>query len=64
MNLYTGAAYEYASSTNGLVFTAGACPLDEDGAVVAPGDHAAQAARCVANLLAALEAQTQPRPTS
>lgn len=29
-----------------LVFLAGACPLDEAGATVSPGDYAAQAARC------------------
>ncbi|PZE84116.1 RidA family protein [Curtobacterium sp. MCBD17_032] len=37
-----------------LVFLAGSCPLDADGATVAPGDHAAQAAQCVANLQQAL----------
>jgi enamine deaminase RidA (YjgF/YER057c/UK114 family) len=37
-----------------LVFLAGSCPLDVDGATVAPGDHAAQAAQCVANLRQAL----------
>ncbi|PZE92853.1 RidA family protein [Curtobacterium sp. MCBD17_008] len=37
-----------------LVFLAGSCPLDADGATVAPGDHAAQAAQCVANLRQAL----------
>jgi enamine deaminase RidA (YjgF/YER057c/UK114 family) len=36
------------------VFAAGACPLDEHGNVVAPGDREAQAARCVEDLLAAL----------
>jgi enamine deaminase RidA (YjgF/YER057c/UK114 family) len=37
------------------VFAAGACPLDDDGNVVAPGDRETQAARAVENLLAALE---------
>jgi enamine deaminase RidA (YjgF/YER057c/UK114 family) len=37
-----------------IVFLAGACPLDEHGAVVAPGDVAAQARRCVDNLEVAL----------
>ena len=39
-----------------LVFTAGACPLDDDGAVVAVGDVAGQAARVMDNLVAALAA--------
>jgi enamine deaminase RidA (YjgF/YER057c/UK114 family) len=39
-----------------LVFTAGACPLDQDGAVVAPGDVAAQAQRVMVNLAVALGA--------
>ena len=38
--------YAYAAVTSGrLVFTAGACPLDQDGAVVSPGDVAAQLSR-------------------
>jgi enamine deaminase RidA (YjgF/YER057c/UK114 family) len=53
--LWTGAPYEYSRSANGLVFAAGACPLDDDGNVVAPGDREVQAARAVENLLAALE---------
>lgn len=51
--------YAYASVVEGpgrLVFTAGACPLDEAGAVVAPGDVVAQAGRVVANLREALAA--------
>lgn len=52
--LFPGAPYEYAAEANGLVFTAGACPLDEEGRVVAPGDREAQAERAVENLLAAL----------
>jgi enamine deaminase RidA (YjgF/YER057c/UK114 family) len=56
MSLYADAPYEYGSSAHGLVFTAGACPLDEDGRVVAPGDHAAQAERTVENLVSALAA--------
>jgi enamine deaminase RidA (YjgF/YER057c/UK114 family) len=36
------------------LFTAGACPLDEAGIVVAPGDHCAQAEKTVDNLLAVL----------
>lgn len=51
--------YAYASVVEGpgrLVFTAGACPLDEAGAVVAPGDVVAQAGRVVTNLREALAA--------
>ncbi|MGE5827903.1 MAG: RidA family protein [Micromonosporaceae bacterium] len=39
-----------------LVFAAGACPLDRDGATVAPGDVAAQARQVLDNLEAALAA--------
>lgn len=51
--------YAYASVVEGpvrLVFTAGACPLRDDGTVVAPGDVAAQAERVVLNLREALAA--------
>ncbi|HSE09050.1 MAG TPA: RidA family protein [Nocardioidaceae bacterium] len=50
--------YAYASvvGEGRLVFTAGACPLDEHGEVVAPGDVTAQAERVVANLREALAA--------
>src|SRR5215467_12284944 len=54
MALFDGVPYEYMSTANGLVFTAGACPLDADGRTVAPGDREAQATRCVDNLIAAL----------
>jgi enamine deaminase RidA (YjgF/YER057c/UK114 family) len=50
--LYPGVPYEYSSSASGLVFVAGACPLDEEGRVVAPGDLEAQAHRALDNLLA------------
>jgi enamine deaminase RidA (YjgF/YER057c/UK114 family) len=48
--------YAYAALAPGgaTLFTAGACPLDEEGRVVAPGDHRAQAERAVDNLLAVL----------
>jgi enamine deaminase RidA (YjgF/YER057c/UK114 family) len=50
--------YAYAAVTDPgrMVFTAGACPLDADGAVVAVGDVAGQARQVVANLAVALEA--------
>src|SRR5437899_9016445 len=54
VSLWRGAPYEYSRTANGLVFTAGACPLDAEGNVVAPGDRAAQAATAAGNLLAAL----------
>lgn len=48
--LWSGAPYEYTAAAGGFVFAAGACPLDEDGRVVAPGDLEAQAERAVENL--------------
>lgn len=48
--------YHYASIATGqaLVFSAGACPLDADGRVVAAGDVAGQARQALANLEVAL----------
>jgi len=39
--LYGAVPYDYAAvaPAGGLLFTAGACPLDANGRVVAPGDH-------------------------
>ncbi|MBO0768710.1 MAG: RidA family protein [Solirubrobacterales bacterium] len=54
MSLYPGVPYEYSAVAHGLVFTAGACPLDDHGAVVNPGDYEAQAKHTAENLLAAL----------
>ena len=51
--------YAYAAATPPgarLVFTAGACPLDAAGEIVAPGDVAAQAQQAIDNLEAALRA--------
>jgi len=50
--------YAYAAVTppGRLVFTAGACPLDHNGAVLSQGDVVAQAQRVMANLAAALGA--------
>lgn len=39
-----------------LIFLAGACPLDADGATVAVGDVAGQASACIATLVEALAA--------
>ena len=54
MTLSRGAPYDYSRSANGLAFTAGACPLDVNGDVVAPDDLLGQAERAAENLLAAL----------
>jgi enamine deaminase RidA (YjgF/YER057c/UK114 family) len=57
-SLYKEAPYAYASTVpeGSLIFTAGACPLDEKGDVVGVGDIPAQAAVAVANLSTALAA--------
>jgi enamine deaminase RidA (YjgF/YER057c/UK114 family) len=54
--LYRDAPYDYAAvaPTERLVCTAGACPLDRDGAIVAPGDLEGQARRTLDNLELAL----------
>jgi enamine deaminase RidA (YjgF/YER057c/UK114 family) len=52
------APYAYAATAptgSRLIFLAGACPLNDDGTTAAPGDYAAQAARCVETLKAALD---------
>lgn len=52
------APYAYAATApagSRLIFLAGACPLNDDGTTAAPGDYAAQAARCVETLKVALE---------
>jgi enamine deaminase RidA (YjgF/YER057c/UK114 family) len=56
--LYGGVEYAYATVAppGSLVFTAGACPLDENGATVGAGDVRVQARRCADNLAAALAA--------
>lgn len=48
--------YAYASRVGPLVFTAGACPLDESGEVVCHGDVAGQARQVMTNLVMALDA--------
>jgi enamine deaminase RidA (YjgF/YER057c/UK114 family) len=57
--LSTSAEYFYAATApagSRFIFLAGACPLDERGAVVAVDDYAAQATRCLENLGLALAA--------
>ncbi len=56
--LTDAAPYAYAAVSEperGLIFTAGACPLDAAGATVAPGDVAAQAEQVMENLRIALK---------
>jgi len=55
-SLYEGVPYAYASVARrgSLIFTAGACPLNDQGKVVGPGDVQAQASLTVANLATAL----------
>lgn len=55
--LFPGAPYAYAAraSQDDLIFTAGACPLDEQGRIVAPGNVGAQMAQALRNLQTALE---------
>jgi enamine deaminase RidA (YjgF/YER057c/UK114 family) len=55
--LYAGVDYAYAARASGgdLIFTAGACPLDEQGTVADPGDPIAQTRLALANLRIALE---------
>lgn len=56
MELFRGTPYEYfaVAPEDALVFTAGACPLDSEGRVVAVGDHQGQARQALANLGMAL----------
>lgn len=57
-SLAARAPYAYAAVARDctrLVFTAGACPLDETGATVAAGDVVGQAEQAMANLRTALE---------
>jgi enamine deaminase RidA (YjgF/YER057c/UK114 family) len=54
VTLYPDTPYDYAASAAGLLFTAGACPLDSDGIVVAGGLEG-QAHAAMDNLLAVLD---------
>ncbi|MCY9783756.1 RidA family protein [Nocardiopsis sp. EMB25] len=56
-NLTQHVDYAYAATApeaGTVVWTAGACPLDEDGATVAVGDYAGQAEQVMRNLRTAL----------
>lgn len=50
--------YRHAAATTAtkLVFCAGQVSVDQDGALIGPGDHAAQAHRAMCNVITALEA--------
>jgi len=56
VELFRGTPYDYvAVAPDGSVaLTAGACPLDSEGRVVAVGDHEGQARQALANLRIAL----------
>jgi enamine deaminase RidA (YjgF/YER057c/UK114 family) len=66
VSLHRGVPYDYAvvAPAGGVVFTAGACPLDSDGEIVAPGDLEAQAGKCQDNLEAVLTEAGSGFPTS
>ncbi len=55
--LFPGAPYAYAAKAHqlDLIFTAGACPLDEQGRVISPADVRAQMRQALGNLQIALE---------
>lgn len=55
--LYPGVPYRYSAVApdGAIVFAAGACPLDPEGEIVAPGNHEAQARQTIENLRLALE---------
>ncbi len=55
--LFPGVPYAYAAKVHQpeLIFTAGACPLDDQGQVVAPADVRAQMRQALRNLRIALE---------
>ena len=57
ISLYSGVPYDYATSapSGRVVFTAGACPLDQKGDVVARGDLEGQASQALDNLEVVLE---------
>ncbi|MGD0983001.1 MAG: RidA family protein [Acidimicrobiales bacterium] len=54
--LFDGVSYAYGAvaAQGAILFTAGACPIDEGGNLVGPGDLSAQAIAALENLKAAL----------
>jgi enamine deaminase RidA (YjgF/YER057c/UK114 family) len=59
VGLYPGVPYDYAAAAGGLLFVAGACPLDAEGRVV-KGGLAAQVNQALDNLLAVLDREGLP----
>lgn len=55
--LFPRAPYAYAAAIDqaGLIFTAGACPLDQSGEVTPPGDVGGQMRQALGNLRIALQ---------
>ncbi|WP_295788172.1 RidA family protein [uncultured Microbacterium sp.] len=56
--LSDAAEYAYAATAPAnarLIFLAGSCLLNDDGSTAGVGDYAAQAARCIENLVIALQ---------
>lgn len=64
--LHHDVPYHNAAAATGeaLIFTAGACPLDGDGHVVAPGDIPSQTRQALENLHIAIRATLLRRPCS
>ena len=65
--LASRASYAYAAVAPAalrLIFTAGACPLDESGAILEVGDVAGQAERTMTNLRIALQAADVDLPVT
>lgn len=56
VRLYADVPYDFFKTAGDFVFTAGACPLDDSGKMVAPGSFETQAVRAVENLIAVLTA--------
>jgi enamine deaminase RidA (YjgF/YER057c/UK114 family) len=56
VGLASAPGYAHVAVAGRLVVTAGAVPLDADGTLVGPGDHAAQARQVLENLEAQLAA--------
>jgi enamine deaminase RidA (YjgF/YER057c/UK114 family) len=55
-SLFGDVPYEYGAiaPAGGILFTAGACPLDSEGNIVGPGDTVEQAGAALHNLIAAM----------
>lgn len=56
-SLWGGAEYASAATAPAdarFIFLAGSCPLNDDGSTAGKGDYAAQAAKCIENMLTVL----------